>query len=161
MLDKSRNVLIKGATLNFAKLHTPVSPFGTAQWELQIETTDKATADDWKSKFLNVKSKDGKYTVSLNRKKLKSDGSENEKPVVVDTLKQPIDTSKVLIGNGSLGNVIVYQYNYDVAGRKGVGTLLSKVQVTELKQPQDSVDFDIIDDVTQVDNSIDDDDMPF
>lgn len=145
MLSKSRNLIIKDVTLNYAKLHTPVAPFGTMQWELQISTTDANVAKQWKSDFLNVKEKEGVFSVSLSRKQMKSgNGGENKPPQVVDTMKQPIDTSKVSIGGGSLGNVIVYQYNYDTAGRKGVGTMLSAVQVTKLEEYSSGLDFDIV-----------------
>ena len=37
-----------------------------------------------------------------------------------------------MIGNGSIGNVKVYQYSYDVAGRQGTGCSLTAVQITNL-----------------------------
>jgi hypothetical protein len=144
MLDKSRNYLISNVELNWAKLNKPVNPFGTEQWELQVATTDKKKAKELSQNFLNVKEKDGKYIVSLKRKAMKSDGTPNNPPRVVDGKRQELDMNEVMIGNGSIGSVIVYQYNYDMAGRKGVGSSLSAVQVAELKQ-YTGTDFDIID----------------
>ena len=45
---------------------------------------------------------------------------------------------------------MLFQYPYDVAGRKGVSSILSKVQVTDLKvYTQDtSTDFDVIESTT-------------
>jgi hypothetical protein len=37
-----------------------------------------------------------------------------------------------MIGNGSIGNVKVYQYAYYVAGRKGTGCSLTAIQITDL-----------------------------
>ena len=84
MLDKSRNYMIKNVELNWAKLNKPVNPFGTEQWELQIATKDKKVAKELSQNHLNVKEKDGIYTVSLKRKAIKSDGATNQPPRVVD-----------------------------------------------------------------------------
>lgn len=132
MEDIKRNYRIDNVELNWAKLDKPVSPFGTLQWELQVATTDKAKADELASNHFNVKEKDGMYTIALKRKAIKADGTENKPVTVVDGNLQPLDASK--IGNGSVGNVIVYQYSYDMMGRKGIGSSLSGVQVTDLKE---------------------------
>ena len=63
-MDKPRNFIVSDVTLNWARLDTAVSPFGTPQWELQIATADKAKADDLKANHMNVKEKDGMFTVS-------------------------------------------------------------------------------------------------
>ena len=39
MLTSPRNFLVSNVELNWARLDQPVSPFGAAQWELQIATT--------------------------------------------------------------------------------------------------------------------------
>ena len=49
MLTSPRNYMVSNVELNWARLDQPVSPFGAAQWELQIATTDKAVADDLKA----------------------------------------------------------------------------------------------------------------
>lgn len=129
---EARNFRMDNVELNWAKLVTPVSPFGSAQYELQIATTDEAVANEWKENHLNVKQKDGKFTVSLKRKAMKADGSDNGAPRVVGADAQPIaDAGK--IGNGSRGNVIVFQYEYNAAGRSGIASSLTAVQVTELE----------------------------
>ena len=144
--EKGRNYLIANVELNWARLSTPVSPFGTAQYELQIATTDEAVAAEWKENHLSVKTKDGKHTVSLKRKATKADGSDMGAPRVVDASKAPVDASK--LGNGSVGNVIVRQYNYDTMGRSGVATMLEAVQVTDYVEftATGGVDFDVIGD---------------
>ena len=65
----------------------PVSPFGAAQWELQIATSDKAVADDLKANHMNVKERDGKFVVALKRKAVKADGSPMDPVRVVDANK--------------------------------------------------------------------------
>jgi hypothetical protein len=144
-METSRNFLIQNVELNWARLDKPVAPFGTEQYELQIATTDKGIAGDWSKNHLNVKEKDGKFVVSLKRKATRADGSSNGEPRVVNADKTPYDFSKQgLIGNGSIGNVIVYQYPYEVMGRKGIGSSLTAVQIVEHKELSQSVDFDIV-----------------
>jgi hypothetical protein len=42
---------------------------------------------------------------------------------------------------------MLFQYPYEVGGRKGVSSILSKVQVTNLKEytPSTEIDFDVMD----------------
>jgi hypothetical protein len=160
MTIERRNFRIDNVELNWAKLDQPVSPFGTLQWELQIATTDKAKAKELSDNYFNVKEKDGKFVVSLKRKAVKSDGSENAPVRVVDTQLQPVDAKK--IGNGSTGNVIVYQYPYEAPGRKGVASMLSGVQVVNLVEYNPSASgFDVIGDAVADTATIDEDDAPF
>lgn len=144
MDNKGRNFLIKNVTLNWAKLARPVNPFGTEQYELQIATTDAATAEEWKKEHLNVKTKDGVHTVSLKRKATRANGESNGSVRVVDANKVAMEDAGQ-IGNGSVGNVIVRQYPYEAMGRKGIATQLEAVQVTTLEvySSSNAVDFDI------------------
>ena len=143
IISEARNYRIDNVEINWAKLAKPVNPFGTEQWELQIATTNKAIADDWSNNYLNVKqdkADSSKFTVSLKRKAIKADGTSNGPVRVVDAAAQPFaDVST--IGNGSVGNVIVYQYPYETAGRKGTATSLTAVQVTDLKEYTAQADF--------------------
>ena len=113
-----RNYRINDVELNWAKLTKPVSPFGQPQYELQIATTDKAVADEWKTNHLTVKDKDGKYSVSLKRKALKADGSENGAPKVVDKDAQPLNAAS-----------------------------LTAIQITDFKEYTGSVEFEPIVDI--------------
>jgi len=146
MLTSPRNFLVSNVELNWARLDQPVSPFGAAQWELQIATTDKAVADDLKANHMNVKERDGKFVVALKRKAVKADGSPMDPVRVVDAAKAPI-MDRRSIGNGSIGNVIVWQAPYEVQGRKGISNSLTAVQVTTLEVysgGSNNVDFDIV-----------------
>ncbi len=132
-MDKARNFKIEGVSLNWARLDSPVNPFGTEQYELQIATADKAKAEELKSNFFNVKEKDGMFTVSLKRKAKKADGSDNGKVRVVNSDLSPMENTKI-IGNGSIGNVVVFQYPYSAAGRSGIANSLTAVQVVKLEK---------------------------
>ena len=144
-MDQPRNYMIKDAELNWARLDQPVNPFGQPQWELQVATTNKAQADEWKANFLTVKERDGKFVVALKRKAVKADGSAMDPVRVVDSMKAAIENRRS-IGNGSQGNVIVWQYPYEAPGRSGVASSLTAVQVTKLEEYTggSSVEFDAI-----------------
>ena len=131
-LAEPRNFFIKNVQLNWARLDKPVSPFGTEQYELQVATTDKKYAAELKANHFNVKEKDGVYTVALKRKARKANGEDNGAPKVLNADLSPFSFDEHLIGNGSVGNVKVYQYPYDVMGRKGVGSSLTAVQIVDL-----------------------------
>ena len=142
-----RNVVINDVELNWARLVKPVNPFGTEQYELQIATADaNKKAEIEKSTGLSMKEKDGKFILSLKRKAKRKDGSDNGAPRVVDSAKAPVDG--MTIGNGSIGNVIVFQFEYEYAGRKGISSSLTAVQVTKLEkyEAKSNVDFDVIGD---------------
>ena len=143
---KTRNYRIDNVELNWAKLSKPVNPFGTEQWELQIATTDKAIADTWSSNHLNVKQDkmdSTKFTVSLKRKAVKANGDANSAVRVVDSSAVALPHEKISqIGNGSTGNVIVYQYPYKQAGREGIANSLTAVQVIDFKEYTAPVDFE-------------------
>jgi len=149
MINEKRTVIIPEVELHWAKLVKPVEPFGTLQWELQMRTRDKAKAKAWKDEYyLPVKTEsddDGTYyKANVKRKALNKEGERNKAPEVVDANKQVIDGNN--IGNGSMGNVMLFQYPYEVAGRKGVASMISKVQITDLKVYENSgaTDFDVI-----------------
>ena len=139
----SKNVLLSDVTLNWAKLDSPVSPFGTPQWEVQVELTDdqvKMLADEG----IKSKTKDGVTSVSLKRRAVKQDGSANDPVRLVDAQKMPM-ANRSGIGNGSKGNVIIYVMDYEFAGNKGKTAILVAVQVTNLVEYQSGgLDFDVI-----------------
>ena len=64
---------------------------------------------------------------------------------VVDSAKNPFE-NRTQIGNGSKGNVIVWQAPYEVQGRKGISNSLTAVQVTDFVEYASTggVDFDIV-----------------
>jgi len=146
-----RNFILKDVFLNWAKLNpkSPVNPFGTEQWEAQVATNDDAKAAELVANHVPMKhgptfAEDNMWIGSLKRKVLKANGENNGPVRVVDSAKQPLDGST--IGNGSTGNVIVFQYPYDTAGRKGIANSLTAIQVTDLIEytGSNSIDFEVL-----------------
>ena len=143
-----RNYKIMDVELNYARLATAQkNPFGGPdQWELQIATRDKTKADELRANHFNVKEKDGVFTVSLKRKTVKASGEANVPVRVVDAATNPIENVSIL-GNGSRGNVIVFQYEYEdrVSKTTKVASSLTAVQVVDFKEYRpDGADFDVI-----------------
>jgi len=146
MISEKRTVIVKDVDLFYTKVDQPVKPFGTVRWELQMRTNDKSTADMWKKEyFLNIKEIDGSYAVNVHKNAVNKEGADVDPPQVVDKARSPIKGNN--IGNGSKGNVKLFQYPYDVAGKKGVSSMLVGLQVVDLVpyEPDSSIDFEILD----------------
>ena len=103
---------VTNATLNWAKLVTPTSPFGAPIYEQR------------------------------------ADGSDNGPPGVVDRMAKPMDPGSV--GNGSTGNVQIYQLHYSNAGRTGISNSLTAVQVTNLEVYNSTPQFTALDDTPEI-----------
>jgi hypothetical protein len=131
--------IIKDVSIFFAKLNPekPNARFDQENptWELQIRTSDKKVAAEWKAMNLRVttgEDQDGKlvYRANLKKKSKKRDGTDNLPVTLVNGSLEQINPDT--LGNGSKGNVRVYQYPYNVAGKEGIATMLMAVQITEL-----------------------------
>jgi hypothetical protein len=144
--------------------NSPAKPFagdGSPSWETQIRTTSKDVAKQWKEMDLNVralsrnaKDDDGNvmtddlgetlrepivddngnpyYGVTVRKKTHKFDGSKQNPVNVVGGDLSPVDPAT--IGNGSVGNLSVFQYPYEYKGKKGISSMLMAIQVTELNE---------------------------
>jgi len=104
-------------------------------WEVQIRTTDKKVKAEWTKLNLQPKTVDDDdkgiyYSVTLRKKSKKADGSENEPVRVVNGSLEAIDPRS--IGNGSVGNVRVFQYEY--GEDKKIANMLMSIQITKLKE---------------------------
>ena len=135
--------IVRNVTLNFMKVNPdqPVSPFGAMQWEAQLEGT--ADREDEFASLGKVRQlENGNIAVNIKRKAFKSDGTANLPVSLVDASKKPITTYNNL-GNGSTGNVKVYRAEYEYAGKKGITTIMSAIQITDLVIYTGSVDFDM------------------
>lgn len=132
-ITEPRNILLTDITLNWAKLAKPITnQFGATQFELQAVVADQASADAITAKTgLKSKEKDGVIFFNLKRKAFVGKESTPNSPVrVVDAAKNPIDGSS--IGNGSVGDVVIWQAPYEFNGVKGVTTSLTAVMVKTL-----------------------------
>lgn len=139
--------IIRDVTLNYVKVdpENPTDPFGTLQWECQIVVpSSRAEELAQYGSVKPVKDDPSRVALNLKRKAVRKDGTANDPVKMVDAKKQDIDP-KIKIGNGSQGNVKVYRREYDVAGRQGISTILTAIQVTNLIEYTGSVDFDVED----------------
>lgn len=148
MIEEKRTVILSDVELHWAKLDSPVDPFKTGEkvWEVQIRTDKEDVAKTWaKEYFINAKKdNEGFWKANIKRKELNRKGESNNPPIVLGRNNQPIPSSN--IGNGSIGDLKLFQYPYNVAGRKGVSSMLSAVRIKELIEytPSSEVDFDVI-----------------
>jgi len=141
MTQLNQTTVLRNVSFYYAKLDKPVSPFGTEIYDLQVRFPKERIAE--MSKYGKVREvEDGNFAINITRKAMNA--KKQKTPVrIVDGDKNPI---KDLIGNGSTGNIIVYQYDWEVSGRTGIKTVLIAVQVTNMIKyvPQESVEFDVI-----------------
>lgn len=131
--------IIKSAELWYPRLDPkrPNSKYNKEQptWEVQIRTRDKKVKAEWVSLNLNPKTNednDGKvfYSVTLRKKSKKKDGTPNEPVRVVNGSLEPIDPRS--IGNGSVGNLKIFQYEY--GEDKKIASMLMAIQITKLNE---------------------------
>lgn len=107
-------------------------------WELQIRTEDKDVKKAWEALGLRVKpiipDEEGAkpyYRVNLRKSSFKKSGEAAQPVEVVDGNLEPIDPR--IIGNGSIGNVRIFQYEYPASGGGTLkASVLMKVQITKL-----------------------------
>ena len=166
-LEKARNFMITDALCFYPKLDTPQINKGTVngrpfttplQFEIQLRPKDEATLQLWKDNLLPVReNSEGVSTLTLRRRALRKDGSDNGKPRVVGNDKQPMDSKT--IGNGSTVNVIVWQAPYG-DNNESVFNSLTAVQVTDLVEYSgSSVDFDMLEEISPTVAGVKDEDL--
>lgn len=145
--------ILKDCEIWFAKLDPkrPNTKFDKENptWEIQIRTTNKETKKQWEALSLPVKAvvpDEGPayFRVNLKKKTIKSDGEKSSPVKVVNGALEDVDPGS--IGNGSRGNVQIFQYEYTQAGKKGLASVLMKVQITKhvvfKRKPRDD-DFEM------------------
>jgi len=146
--------ILKNVELYFAKLN-PAKPNDrfdkeNPTWEVQVRTRDKAQAKEWKDLNINVKPDEDDqgifYKATLKKRSKKRSGEDQNPVSLVAGDLSAIDPDK--LGNGSIGNVRIYQYDYNIAGREGIASMLMAVQVTTYKEyepkPRED-DFEMVD----------------
>ena len=94
-------------------------------WEIQIRTTSKAVKAQWEEMNLYPKPvipEDGEpyYRVNLKKNKFNSNGQEGKPVTVVNGQLDNIDPDS--IGNGSIANIRIWQYEYPASDGSGVRT---------------------------------------
>lgn len=163
--------LIKQARMFYVRLNAkrPNATFNkdNPTWEMQLRTSDPEQRKEWQEQNLNPKplvhgkkavdeagesiagelmlDEHGKkqWRVNLVRRSIKRDGTAQTPPKVVDGSLEEIDPDT--IGNGSVGNISVYQYPSQKDETEMV-SMIRQVQVTKhivyIRQPSDD-DFEI------------------
>lgn len=131
--------IINNCEIWFCKLDPkrPNSKFNKKNptWECQIRTTDKSVKKVWEEMNLPVKAivpDEGSpyFRVNLRKKSIKEDGEKASPVKVVDGKMMEIDPNS--IGNGSVANVRIFQYEYPrEGGGKGTASVLMGIQVTK------------------------------
>ena len=153
--SNAKTFIIRDLEFFWAKLTKPeANRFGNEVYDLQVRFPKKRKREMEKLGFKVrvVDSDTGAMGTNISRKSKNAKGEAT--PVrVVNSLKQPLDK---MIGNGSKGHVIVYQYPWNMGGRSGTKTILVAVQVTDfIEYKDDSVDFDVIGTSTQESDTVD------
>jgi hypothetical protein len=103
-------------------------------WECQIRTSSKVQKKAWAELNLNCKAVvpddgDPYFRVNLKKSSIKKDGTAAEPVKVVNGALDPLDPDT--IGNGSVGNIRIFQYEYPKKeGGTGVATILMGIQIT-------------------------------
>jgi hypothetical protein len=151
-------MIIRKATIFFPKLVKPSSRFNKENptWELQIRTKSKAQRNSWREMGLNVKlvedDENGDfYRVNLKKKSKKQDGTPGNPIEVCDGNLNPIDPNT--IGNGSVGNIRIFQSEYENAeGKTAIRSTPMKIQLTKhiVYEFEEEEGFEMLDEETEV-----------
>jgi hypothetical protein len=133
--------ILNNCEIHFAKLD-PARPSSKLNkknptWELQMRTTDKEQKAEWAAHGIKVtavrEDEEGPilyWRANLRKKSIKADGDKADAPKVVDGKLQPVDPNT--IGNGSIGNIRIFQYDYKdkETGVSGKASVLMGLQLT-------------------------------
>lgn len=104
-------------------------------WEIQIRTYDREEKKKWEALGLSVKPvvpDEGApyFKVGLRKKSIKADKTPASPVTVVNGALDPVEPTS--IGNGSIGNVRIFQYDYPRGdGSKGLASVLMGIQLTK------------------------------
>ena len=119
--------VLAGVEMNWVKVNKAVPGFngGTMQFELQINTTDKAQADAWKSVMPNLKVTDEGAKFTLKRPAFLGRPNAVDADGVIMT-----EEARGTIGNGSKGDVRISHKVHPKTGAEYV--TLEALKVTEM-----------------------------
>ncbi len=107
-------------------------------WNFQARTSNKEQAKEWKENHFSVKavrenpddeeSKILYWKTIMGKKVINQDGKPAQ-PVQIVSSKGDIDPNT--IGNGSIVNVRLYQYEYEFQSKKGIANSLQAIQLVK------------------------------
>jgi hypothetical protein len=163
--------ILRNCELHFCKLdpERPSTQLNkkNPSWEIQMRTKNKTQKEEWVNQGIKVtavrEDEEGPilyWRANLRRKKFKADGTEADAPEVKDGQLKAVDPNT--IGNGSIGNVRIFQYDYkdketNVEGKATVlmGVQLTKHIIYKPKPRNDDDDFEVTE--TEVVDTTDED----
>jgi len=133
-------IIIRDCEIWYPQLVKPNTRFNKENptFEIQIRTTDKEQKKEWESlgiKTTPVDPDEGElyYKSSIKKRKFTRNGEESTPVKVMDASTNEIDPG--IIGNGSIGNVRIFQYTFPRAdGAPGTANILDAIQITTLKK---------------------------
>ena len=113
-----------------ASPNTTFDPDG--MWTVDVCNLDEKNVNLAKKDGLSIKNKgdDRGDFVTIKRKVRRKDGGMNRAPELMDAQKRTL--SNVMIGNGSVVNVLYNTYDWEYRGRKGTSADLRSLQVVDL-----------------------------
>jgi hypothetical protein len=126
----------------WTSISTPNDTFEPV-WSLDVsfDEASKATIQGLGLSIKNKADERGDF-VTIKRKVFRKDGSKNEQPALKDAHKNPMGNT--LVGNGSDVKVLFKPFDWEYAGKAGVGADLQAVQVVNLIPFGNDEDFDVI-----------------
>jgi len=144
-------------------------------WESYFETA-KTQMREWKDLNLNVNKsvvlddvdepipEKSFWKVAIKRKSTNYTGEENDPVEVVNNKRKAVDPTS--IGNGSIGNLKLFQYDYDYRSTGGTAGIASQLMGIQLRKHivytgADGEDFDEEDTATETVAAQDDDNEDF
>ena len=113
-----------------ASPNTTFDPDG--MWTVDVCNLDEKNVKLAKKDGISIKNKgdDRGDFVTIKRKVRRKDGVMNRAPELMDAQKRTL--SNVMIGNGSVVNVLYNTYDWEYRGRQGTSADLRSVQVVDL-----------------------------
>lgn len=143
---------------HWASISSPNSTFEPVwQVDLAVEGAELEKAKEMGLTIMNKNDDRGEF-VRIKRKVYRKDGSKNKSPILKDSKNHVL--SEVNVGNGSDVRVLFKSFDWEYAGKKGIGADLQAMQVINLIEYEAGEDFDVIDDGYIASNAFDDDDIP-
>ncbi len=138
----NKTVVAKNVELHWASLADPkTTEYGT-NYELQIQFTEQETADTLKEAGVKILPFEGGFKGYLKRKPVNAKGEET-RVNVVDKDGEPMSKDAIRsIGNGSIGNVRIFSYEYKVGPRSGRAAAMTDVRVIEMKTYEAAIQDD-------------------
>jgi len=148
------NAIIKNVTFKWIKIDKPVDNYSGDKMIYDIQVLVPEAREAELSIFRKVRPMgDGMVGINLSKNAFKQDGTDAAKVRCVDNNKLPLDS--MIVGNGSVGNVMVMQKPYEIKNPKtgkvtksGISTTLSAIQVVNLvkyEKKAGGMDFDMED----------------